>query len=94
MHHEYTSLQTLKTLAQIQKTVIVIFDASIKNNVTTSILHVYSGQNILAKTIYYAVNITSTKVELFAIRCSINQAVHVQNVAYIIVITNTIHITR
>jgi len=41
------------------KIVIVIFDASIKNNITILISHVCSGQNTLAKTIYHAINITS-----------------------------------
>ena len=34
------------------KIVIIISDASIKNNVAMSIAHVYSGENIVAKTIY------------------------------------------
>ena len=59
------------------KTIIIISDASIKNNVATSILYICSSRNILAKTIYYAVNITSTKAELFTIRYKINQAIHV-----------------
>ena len=42
------------------ETVIVISNASI-NRVTTLILYVYSGHNIHAKTIHYAVNITTTK---------------------------------
>ena len=74
--------------------VIVISDASIKNKVTTLILHIYSGHNIYAKTIYYAINITTTKIEFFAIRYSINQVVQVQNTAHIIVITDAIHAVR
>jgi len=57
---------------QNSKTVVIISDASTKNNVTMSIAHVYSGQNIVAKTIYHTVNVTSTEVELFAIRYGIN----------------------
>ena len=76
------------------KTVIIISDISVKNNVTTSILHVYSGQSILAKTIHHAVNVTSTKTELFTIKCGINQATHFQDVYCIIVITDTIHSVR
>jgi len=68
-------------------TVIVIFNASIKNNITTSISHIYNGQNIIAKTIYHAMNITSTEAELFAIRCGINQAIQVPKVEQIIVTT-------
>jgi len=35
-------------------------------------------------------NVTVTEVELFAIRCSINYAIHLQNVSQIVVIINTI----
>ena len=55
--------------------IIIVSDVSIKNNITTSILHVLSGHNTIAKTIYYAINITSTETELFTIRCRINQVV-------------------
>ena len=72
------------------KTVIVISDTSIKNNVATSVLHIYSGSIILAKTIHYTINITSTKVESFTVKCSINQAVQVHNVTYISIITDII----
>ena len=40
-----------------------------------SIAHVHSGENIVAKTIYYAVNVTLTKAELFVIKCRINQMI-------------------
>ena len=72
------------------KTVLVISSASIKNNIATSISHVYNSQNILPKTIYYTMNDTSTEVELFSIRCRINQAIQVPNTEHIIVITDTI----
>ena len=55
------------------------------------ILHVCSSHNILAKTIHHAINVTFTKVELFAIRCNIDQVVQVVNATHIIVITNVIH---
>jgi len=83
-------LQNLNKIFKIfcieAKTVIVISDASIKNNVSTSISYVCSGQNILAKTIYHTINVTSTEAELFAIRCVINQTIHLQNFDCIIVI--------
>jgi len=75
-------------------TVIVVSSDSIKNNVTTSILHVYNGWNIIAKTIHYTMNITFTEMELFSIRCEINQAVQVSNIEQIIVITDTIPAAR
>jgi len=52
------------------ETVIIIFNTSLKNNITTSISHIDSGQNILAKIIHSAVNITSTETKLFAIKLS------------------------
>ena len=75
-------------------TILIIFDISIKNNVITLILHIHSSQNILAETIYYAINITFTKAELFSIRYGINQAIQVPNTKNIIVITDVIHTAR
>jgi len=40
------------------------------------------------------VNITLTEAKLFTIRCRINQAIHVDNISCIIVITNAIHLAR
>jgi len=67
-------------------TVIVISDANFKNNVATSSSYVHNDQNIIAKTIHHAINVTFTKVELFAIRHRINQVIQVSNVKQIIVI--------
>ena len=58
------------------------------------IAHIHSRLNTVAKTIYHAINITSTEVELFAIRCGINQVVQVTNASHTIVITNAIHLVR
>jgi len=44
--------------------------------------------------IHQAVHITSTEAELFAIRCGINQALNLDNVSKVIVITNSIHVAR
>jgi len=49
----------------------------------------------MPKKIHYTINITTTKAELFAIRCGINQAVQVQNTTHIIIIiTDVIHTAR
>ena len=45
----------------------------------------------LTQMVHYAVNIMSTEAELFAIRCSINQTLHFNNISKIIIITNSIH---
>jgi len=55
-------------------TTIVVTDTSIKNKVAISILHTHTHNNPIAKTIHRAVHVTSTKAELFIIRCDINQA--------------------
>ena len=54
------------------KTAIVVSDMSIKNQVATSIAHIYIHNNPIIKTFHHAINITSTKAKLFAIRCGIN----------------------
>ena len=76
------------------KAVIVILDASIKNNVAMSIAHIYVHNSPIVKTIHHAINITSTKAELFAIRCGLNQASHLANIEYIVVITDSIHVVK
>ncbi len=50
--------------------VIFITDASVKDNITTLVMHIHRKHNIISKTIHYAINITSTEAELFVIRCS------------------------
>ena len=69
-------------------------NASIKNNIATSISHIYIHDKPVIKTLHHAVNITSTKAELFTIRCSINQATIHDDISKIIVVTNLIHTVR
>ena len=75
-------------------TVLIISDISIKNNVILSILHICREQNIITKTIYLVINVTSTKAELFTIRCGIYQVIQLQDVNHIIIITDAISTTR
>ena len=70
---------------------IVVSDASIKNNIATSIAHIHMVDKPLTKIVHHAVNITSTEAELFAIRCGINQTLRFNNISKIIVITDSIH---
>ena len=72
-------------------TALVITNASIKNDIATSILHIHSANHPLIKTVYHAMFVTSMEVELFAIRCGINQACIKEGVSKIIVITDSIH---
>ena len=75
-------------------TTIIVFNASIKNNVVTSISHMHINNKPLTKMIYHVVHITSIEAELFAIRCSINQVTNFDNVSKIIVVTDFIHVVR
>ena len=75
-------------------TAIVVTDTSIKNNITTSISHMHTHNNPITKTIHHVVHITSTEVELFAIRYSINQASNCDGIFKIIIVTNSIHAAK
>jgi len=57
------------------KIVVVVSDTSIKNHIAISIAHVHSFTNPIIKILHYVINITTTEAKLFAIKCSINQAV-------------------
>ena len=86
--------KTFEDFSPNLRTVIIISNASIKNNIVTSILYFCSSQNILAKTIHHIVNINSTEAEFFAIRYRINQVTHLQNVNHIIIIMDVIYSER
>ena len=73
---------------------LVITDASIKNDITTSISHVHIANHLLTKTMHHTAFVTSTEAELFAIRCGINQACFKENVTKIIVVTDSIHAAK
>ena len=75
-------------------TAIIISDASIKNNIATSISHVYIANQPLIKMLHYAVLVTITETELFVIRCGINQACSKDNISKIIVVTNSIYMAK
>ena len=76
------------------QTALVITDASIKNDIATSISHIHSYNRPLVKTVHHASFVTSMEAELFAIRCGINQACAINNVSKIIVITDSIHAAK
>ena len=73
---------------------LVVLNTNIKNNVTTSILYIHICNKPITKTLYYALNVTSIEAELFAIRCSINQATNNSNISKIIVVTDLIHTVK
>ena len=88
---------TLQVLSDLL-TVIAILDTSIKKHVTTSIAHVHIYGSPVVKTIHHAVNVTSTKAELFAIKYNIDQVTYIPNIKRIViifvVISDSIHIAK
>jgi len=73
---------------------IIISDVSIKNHIATSILHVHFFNQLIIKICHQAINIFTTEAELFAIRCSINQAIGIPYIKCIVVITNSLHAAK
>ena len=73
---------------------LVITDASIKNDIATSISHIHLANHPLIKMVYHTMFITSTEAELFAIRYSISEACIKEGVLKIIVVTNSIHAVK
>jgi len=67
---------------------------SVKNNIVTLVLYIRRGYEIIAKTVHYVINVSSTETELFTIRCSISQVSKIQDVICIVVITDTIHVAK
>ena len=75
-------------------TAIIVMDASIKNDIIISISHMHIFNSSLIKTLHHSVFVTSSEVELFAIRCSINQASNQEDIFKIIIITDSIHVAK
>ena len=67
------SLDNIAIKSSLDSTIILIVsDTNIRNQVTTSILHIHIHNRPVIKTLHHTVNVTSTEAELFAIRYSIN----------------------
>ena len=73
---------------------LVIIDASVKNNIATSISHMHIHNKPVIKTLYHVVHVTSTEANIFAIRCSISQATSHNEISKIIIITDSIYAAR
>jgi len=80
--------------SSLPHTAIVVTDASIKNNIATSVSQIHIHNHPLIKMVHHAAFITSTEAELFAIRCNINQACSKENISKIIVATDSIHAAK
>ena len=75
-------------------TALVVTNASIKNDIAISISYMYIANYPLTKTVHHVVFVTSMEAELFAIRCSINQACIKENISKIIIVTDFIHTVK
>ena len=93
-HRTYELDEMVLCCSSDPNTVLVITDASIKNNIATSISHIHSANRPLIKTVHHTSCVTSSEAELFAIRCGINQACSLNNVSKIIVIMDSIHVAK
>jgi len=76
------------------KTAIAVLDTSIKNQVATSIAHIYTYDRPVVKTIHHTINVTLTEAKLFAIKYGINQAICIFNINQIIVIPDLLHAAK
>ena len=73
---------------------LIITDASVKSNIATSIAYIHIHNKPIIKTLHYAINVMSTEAELFAIRYSVNQATHLNDISKIIVVMDSIYTTK
>ena len=73
--------------------VLIITNTNIKNNVAMSIAHIHICNKAIVKTLHHVANVTSTEAKLSTIRCGINQAINIQGISKIVVITDLIHTT-
>ena len=75
-------------------TAIVVSNTSIKNDIATSVSYIHICDQSLVKMVHHMAFVTSTEAELFAIRCSINQACSKENISKIIIVTDSIHAAK
>ena len=75
-------------------TAIIVTNASVKNDIATLVSHIHIHDHPLIKMVHHVAFITSTEVELFAMRCSISQACSKENISKIIVVANSIHVAK
>ena len=92
-HLQQLDKMTLQS-SSLPNSAIIVTDASVKNDIATSISHIHIHNHPLTKMVHHAVYVTSTEAELFAIRCGINQACGKNNISKIIIISNSIHAAK
>jgi len=93
LHTQTLDKMVLESSSSLSVTIITS-DASIKNSVAISIVHIHTHDRPIIKMIHHAVNVTNTEAELFAIRYGINQVSCLNYISKIIVITDSIHAAK
>ena len=73
---------------------IIVTNASVKNNIATSVLYIHICDHPLIKMVHYTAFVTGTEAELFASRYCINQVYNKENISKIIVVTDSIHVAK
>jgi len=71
-------------------TLFIIIDTSVKNNIVMSVTHIQKEQALITKAIYHTMNILPTEVKLLTIKYGISQAVHINDIINIVVVTDAI----
>ena len=84
-------LDNLVLQNSLPSSALIVTNASIKDNIATSVAHVHQANSPLIKTVHHTMFITSSEAELFTMRYEINQACNKDNISKIIIITDSIH---
>ena len=71
-HHCKCLNEIIFNISSNPNSIIIVSNASIKNNIATSISHIHFFNSLLKKTIHHTIHVMSIEAELFAIRCGIN----------------------
>jgi len=83
LEQELPILTNLRMSTRVSLIILILFaisDTSVKNNIITSALIFEENIISLQKLSTNAMNVSSTKAELFAIRCSISQVIQIQGI--------------
>jgi len=76
------------------KTIFIISNTSVKNNIATFVFYIWRKHNIIRKAVHYAINILSAEAKLSTIRYDISQAIQLQGAIQIVTITNAILVAK
>ena len=92
-HIQQLNVLAIESSSSLSDT-LVITDASVKNNVASSIAHIHVFNKPVVKTLHHIINVTSSKAEFFTIRCEINHTILSQETSKIIVVIDSIHVAK